>query len=511
MKNFDYISNKDLHPGFLLYLSQFRDYLQENFGAGQTFDELTLLEILQETDLHQDDLINFISNHPVADNRTLHVALMIDAEGHGATRHISSIHYMFEAEEKDWLFSDKENIGEGLSSGGIAGVSLGFRGLLNPEDNSYATSLYYQYLWFSEWFPGDDESLIESVAEVLACFERFNFLYKKADLSSVNHNDVSVPESLQKISVDNFHDLPLITKAEFLQDLIHEFNFDNQPGAIKLCDKWAVEYGRCLLLTGSEPDVVVEKTSALMNLILDLCEYTESLKPRTVDFLLRKMLIPFPESFVSIYGKIDSVDSIMLNRTYYKDGFDYLAPNFDQKSDLIGKWYSLYDSGHIVHDILPAIGLNEDQVLQISCDMDFREVEGLFCYDNYYDNDFRRKFINEWVKNLKVEKVGTYQMARLHELLSKFGTDESKTLFNVFTCKVVETFGDMGKGIRDRFPVFTQTPEQKRAFIEYVLEHCEGKASLFQIGHFSHEDLKPYWDRLPAKSKRGVLGDDLGL
>lgn len=511
MKYFDYISNKDLHPGFLRYLNQFRDYLQENFGAGQTFDELTLLDILQEIDIHQDDLIDFMSNHPVADNRTLHAALMIDAEGHGASRHISNIHYMFEAEERDWLFSDKENIGEGLCSSGIAGVSLGFRGILSSEINHYATSLYYQFLWSSEWFPGDDESLIESAPEVLSSFERLNFFHKKYDLNGINYNDVSVPESLQKITDHNFHDLPLMTKAERLQDLIDEFDFGNQPGAIKLCDKWAIEYGRCLLVSGSKPDEVVEKTSALMNLILDLCEYTESLKARTVDLLLRKMLIPFPDSFVSVFGKLDSVDSIMLNRSDYKNGFDYLAPNFDKKSDLIGKWYGLYDSGHIIHEILPAIGLNDKQVIQISCDMNFREVEGLFYRTNYYNNEFRHNFINEWVKGLDAEKVGIYQMARLHELLTELGTDESKSFFNVFTCNFVRTFGDIGKNIRDRFPVFTQTPEQKKAFIEYVLEHCEANAALIQIGNFTHEDLKPYWDQLSPQSKRGVLGSDLGL
>jgi hypothetical protein len=511
MKNFDYISNNDLHPGFLLYLKQFRDYLQENFGAGQTFDELTLLDILQGAELHQDDLVDFLSKHPVTDNRTLHAALILDAEGHGAIRNISNIHYMFEAEERDWLFSDKENIGEGLCSSGIAGVSLGFRGLLNPDDNSYATSNYYHYLWHSEWFPGDDESLIESVPEVLACFERLNFFYDKADLSSINGNDVSIPESLLKVSEREFHDLPLFAKAEYLQDLIHEFDFDNQPGAIKLCEKWAIEHGRCLLVSGEKPDSVVEKSSALMHLILDLCDFTESLKQRTVDLFLRKMLAPFPASFIAIFGKLDSLDSLILNGNDYNNGFDYLAPNFDKNCGLLGKWYGLYDSGHIVHDILPAIGLNPDQVLQFSRSMDFREVEGLFFHTNYYDSDFRKKFINEWVKDLKVERVGTYQMGRLHELIDKLGTNESKALFNVFTCKVLKTFGDMGKEMRDRFPVFTQTPEEKKAFIEYVLEHCEGKATLFQVAHLSHEDLKPYWDQLPSKSKRCVLGDDLGL
>lgn len=511
MKYFDYVANKDLHPGFIKYLDQFQAFVIEHFEVDASFKEPTLLELLQGSKFENDDLLDFLVNHPVTDNRTLHALLRYEAEMHNVRRYCLNIDYLFEAEERDWLFSDKENIGDGLSGGGIAEVSLGFNSILNPETNADVSVLYYSDLWREEWMPGDDESLMESIPEFLAFRTRLNLLVPDADFEHANHNNIEIPESLEAVADKNFHTLSIDEKAERLTRLMHEFDLDGQVDILKLSRKWVIEYGRCLLIKGEEIGKVMEEAVGLIQLLMELSEFREDLRDRTTDLMLRKMLLPFPDSFVSVFGKLDTIDSLVLNEVDYNAGFDYLAPYFDKHSGLFSHWFGLFSSAHVIHQILPSLGLAQSEIHRFSLDVDFREVSAINCYSNYYNDDFFPDFLNKWVKKLTVEKVGTYQVANLHELLSIHGNPEARELFNIFVCKVVNTFGDLNKTMLDKFPVFTETKQEKQHFIEYVLENLQGKATVLQLGNFSHQDLKPYWDQLPAQCKRGALGNDLGI
>ena len=511
MNYFDSVANQDLHPGFIKYLDQFQSFVKEHFNVPSSFIDSTLLDLLQGAKFDNDDLVPFLVDHPETDNRTLHALLRYEAEHHNVRKYCLNIDFLFEAEERDWLFSDKENIGDGLAGGGIAEVCLGFNSITNPEVNADVSLLYYSDLWREEWMPGDDESLIESIPEYLAFRTRLNLLVPDADCEYANHNNIDIPKILEAVSDKNFHALPFSEKADRLKLLMNEFDLNGHADVIKLSRKWVVEYGRCLLLKGEEVGKAMEEVVGLCQVLMELGEFREELRDRTVDLMLRTMLIPFPDYFVSVFGKLETIDSLILNDADYKAGFDYLSPHFNKSSALFSNFYGLFSSAHVIEQVLSKVGLSQSEINRFSRDADFREVKALFNYTNYYGETFYTDFINQWVRSLNVEKVGTYQVANLHELLEKFGSSESRKLFNVYVCKVVKTFGDLPKSMLAKFPVFIETPEEKKHFIEYALENAQGKSTVLQLGNFSHEDLKPYWDQLPAESKRSALGNDLGL
>jgi len=513
MKYFVTVENKDLTPGFVRYLEKFYAFIVEHFDIEQSFNKRTIFEMLCDANFESDDLVEFMADHPVTENRTLHALIRYEADHFNSLAHIDAIDRLFEAEERDWLFADKENLGDAFYGHGIAGLSLGFLGINNPEINSEVTCLYYSYLWQDEWVPSDNESAEESIPEFLAMRTRINFLARGGDFHRINYNDNEFPDQLELACEKSFFESSNEYKAKVISELMTHYDLNNNPSSIRMCSKRAIEYGRCQLLRGDDIGVILYRTSSLMNLIMDSARFPEQLRERTLEIMLRRMLIPFPDAFVQAFDAVDSCGSFVLNQSDYSNGFDILSPFFKSDIGINDYWFGMYSCAHAMHQIFPKIGLEANHTGAFTENLNLMNVNVLLSYKEYYNDSFVSEFLSGWLKTLTVEKVGAYQITHLHDVIQQFQNDneEAKCKFNHFVSKVFGSFGNAYPVSLSQIKLFLDNDHLKKSFIEYAISSENISPNIFKLSGLGYQDLKPYWDRLPSSVRKVTLDSDLSI